>query len=294
MLTISDLVPGQVYTNLDITEAFKCSPQGGMRRAKATNSLVIFALHHKSLYSDEWNNDIMHYTGMGQVGDQSINFGQNKTLAESNTNGITVYLFEGYEDKAFIYDGIVKLVDAPYEAMELDSNSDLRKVIKFPIKLVNGKMVVPSSKMLSTSHNNKAKIVRGIPDDKLKKAAEKAGNINPKQSKSTATAYERDELVAGETKRRANGVCDLCGCQAPFNNKDNEPYLECHHVKRLADNGPDMIYNTVALCPNCHKKIHILNLKSDNKKLVNKIGEYLNAYGNQQLIDEYKALFELK
>ena len=84
MLTISDLVPGQVYTNLDITEAFKCSPQGGMRRAKATNSLVIFALHHKSLYSDEWNNDIMHYTGMGQVGDQSINFGQNKTLAESN------------------------------------------------------------------------------------------------------------------------------------------------------------------------------------------------------------------
>ena len=292
MLKISDLVYGQVYTNDDIVEAFGCSPQGGMRRSYKTNTLVIFALHHKSLYDDQWINDELHYTGMGQVGDQDINFAQNKTLAESNYNGITVYLFESYIDKEFIYDGIVKLIDIPYIGKELDVNSNLRKVIKFPIKLVSGSKAFPTPKMVSSCQKNKIKIINKIPDDKLKKAAKHAGSKHPKQSSSTATTYARNELVSENAKRRANGKCDLCGNNAPFKNKNN-PYLECHHVIRLADNGPDTIYNTVALCPNCHRKIHVLNDKIDNKKLINKIGEYVNADGDQQVIDDYKTLFKL-
>ena len=45
-----------------------------------------------STYSDDWDGDTLLYTGMGQKGDQSLTFAQNKTLAESNSNGVTVHL----------------------------------------------------------------------------------------------------------------------------------------------------------------------------------------------------------
>ena len=34
------------------------------------------------------------------------------------------------------------------------------------------------------------------------------------------------------------------------------PYLEVHHVKTLAEGGPDTPNNTVAICPNCHSALH--------------------------------------
>ena len=147
--------------------------------------------------------------------------------------------------------------------------------------------------MLSKSKEEKKREIKKISDEKLEKAAKSAGSTNPKQRSTNTTTYDRDEVIVERTKRRANGICDLCGCNAPFENKKHEPYLECHHVIRLADGGPDKMYNTVALCPNCHRKIHVLNDKMDNKKLVRKIGEYVNAEGDQQVIDDYKALFNL-
>ena len=67
----------------------------------------------------------------------------------------------------------------------------------------------------------------------------------------------------------------MCGLKlynqpAPFKNIDGEPYLETHHINWLAAGGQDTIKNTTALCPNCHKKMHILNLKSDVAILKNK------------------------
>jgi 5-methylcytosine-specific restriction endonuclease McrA len=38
--------------------------------------------------------------------------------------------------------------------------------------------------------------------------------------------------------------------QAPFNRtKDNSPYLEVHHKKRLSEGGEDSVKNAIALCP---------------------------------------------
>jgi 5-methylcytosine-specific restriction protein A len=79
--------------------------------------------------------------------------------------------------------------------------------------------------------------------------------------------HKRDRAVVEEAKRLANGECQLCGCDAPFNNENFEPYLEVHHIKWLSQGGNDCIENTVALCPNCHRKMHILNLEEDVAKL---------------------------
>ncbi|MBC8673865.1 HNH endonuclease [Aeromonas hydrophila] len=45
--------------------------------------------------------------------------------------------------------------------------------------------------------------------------------------------------------------------KAPFNRvSDGTPYLEVHHIQPLANGGEDTIQNTMALCPNCHRKRH--------------------------------------
>ena len=80
--------------------------------------------------------------------------------------------------------------------------------------------------------------------------------------------YERNVYVAELAKRRANGICQLCDHPAPFANKSGDPFLESHHIVWLSQKGEDTVENTVALCPNCHKKMHVLNLKPDRKKLI--------------------------
>lgn len=59
------------------------------------------------------------------------------------------------------------------------------------------------------------------------------------------------------------GICQLCNKPAPFYNKKGEPYLECHHIVWIARGGADEVYNAVALCPNCHRKMHSLDEPAD-------------------------------
>ncbi|MBC2726962.1 MAG: HNH endonuclease [Desulfosporosinus sp.] len=89
-------------------------------------------------------------------------------------------------------------------------------------------------------------------------------NKTPKSKKiSETTVYYRDPYIKELVKRLAEGKCQLCSKMAPFVDKDGKPYLEEHHVVRLADGGQDAIGNVVALCPNCHRKTHILKDETD-------------------------------
>lgn len=72
----------------------------------------------------------------------------------------------------------------------------------------------------------------------------------------SVTRYYRDPKVAVAALRRADGTCELCWGKAPFNRDDGTPFLEVHHVRRLADGGSDRVSNTVAVCPNCHRALH--------------------------------------
>ena len=75
--------------------------------------------------------------------------------------------------------------------------------------------------------------------------------------------YTRNTEVSRITKLRAGGICELCGKPAPFNDDNGDPYLESHHIIWLSRGGEDSTNNTAALCPNCHKKMHVLDDKSD-------------------------------
>ena len=87
MVQIDDLEPGSELTNAELSATFKVGNMGGMRRSRETNTLVIVSDPFKGLYLDRWIDGVLHYTGMGKSGDQSLTFMQNSTLAESSANG---------------------------------------------------------------------------------------------------------------------------------------------------------------------------------------------------------------
>lgn len=62
------ITSGDIIDNARLVEIFKCSTQGGMRRSRTTNTLVLVANEVKSIYTDEWQNGILMYTGMGDPG----------------------------------------------------------------------------------------------------------------------------------------------------------------------------------------------------------------------------------
>ena len=53
-----------------------------------------------------------------------------------------------------------------------------------------------------------------------------------------------------------------------------------------------MIYNTVALCPNCHRKMHMLDSCEDNKFLKDVLYKYLLDIGEREIIEKFDRLFE--
>ena len=124
---------GTTVDNETLRNEFRCSTQGGMRRSLITNTLVLIS--KKGLYDDRWNGDIFYYTGMGQLGDQSLDYKQNKTLAESKFNGVEVHLFEGLENRRYTYRGIVELAGEPFKEKQRDKNGTVRAVYVFPLRM---------------------------------------------------------------------------------------------------------------------------------------------------------------
>jgi hypothetical protein len=75
--------------------------------------------------------------------------------------------------------------------------------------------------------------------------------------KSAKTVYRaRSEAIRLYALERARGWCEGCGSEAPFARDSGSPYLEVHHITRVADKGPDHPAKVIALCPNCHTRAH--------------------------------------
>ena len=92
---------GDTISNRKLSELFKCSSQGGMRRSHATESLVLIADHTHSLYENRWIDGRFHFSGIGTRGDQQLEVGQNRTLAESEGNDVSIFLFEVFESGCY-------------------------------------------------------------------------------------------------------------------------------------------------------------------------------------------------
>ncbi|MGJ7459351.1 HNH endonuclease [Halomonas sp. RA08-2] len=230
-----------------------------------TNTLVIVNNHVESIYEDRWEGDVVHYTGMGRTGDMNLHRAQNKTLNESPENGVSVHLFEVFKQQEYTYVGGVVRVAPAYQETQPDENGNDRHVWLFPLQLKSSRLPIVDQQAAKQAYEKKERQAGKLSDEKLLERARNAPSrigIRP----TISTQYSRSPYVAEYAKRRAKGVCELCQQPSPF--KTNKgPYLESHHIEWLARGGEDTIENTVALCPNCHRKMHILDRKNDRETL---------------------------
>lgn len=279
------LITGDVYSNAQIMEIFRVSNSGGIRFSTKTRSLVIFSFHQsvnqKDVpYQDSWEKDTLHYTGQGKEGDQELTR-NNKKIVEANQDNITIHLFESFVSREYIYRGIVYLSNNPYKVSELDANHNYRLVYKFPLTIKNGNGELPLS--IIQSHTiQQDKNLQKLPQSKLAEMAQEISRSNHEFHKNNPNdkassrfvntiSFERSPYIANYVKRIANGYCSLCEQLAPFLDKYNQPFLHAHHINYLSDGGEDTIENCIAVCPNCHAKIHALNDPKDREILLNKV-----------------------
>ena len=277
MDTLTSLVnikKGDELTNSQIVEIFKCGNQGGMRKSNTHNCLLLITDHTKSLYDDRVDSEgVLHYTGMGKKGDQTLSY-QNKTLYESRTSGIKVFFFERYiEGPLYTFIGEVELIDEPYQEEQFDEDLMPRQVYVFPLRLVDGEnFPLISSDKLNEINESRWKKIRNLFKVRvvlIKLATRPKPAVSKQYKKVIYKQYDRDEAVKEYARIRANGVCQLCEEPAPFA-VNKVPFLEVHHIQWLANGGPDTVDNVVALCPNCHRKMHMVRNAEDINKLISK------------------------
>jgi 5-methylcytosine-specific restriction protein A len=241
-----------------------------LRRSQKTNTLVLVSDHTKPIYENRWLGGMFHFTGIGTRGDQRLDFHPNQALLESQSKGKEVFLFEVFDRGRYIYIGRVVLKGQPYAQKQPDIDGNPRRVWIFPLMLDeedSGFRV--THEIILKSHQKKARMARRLTNKALVKRAVLT-TCRVGRRRAAWTAFEPNVFVAELALRRANGVCQLCEQTAPFRDKAGRHYLETHHVTWLSAGGEDTIENTVALCPNCHRKMHVLDTKADRNKLKKK------------------------
>jgi 5-methylcytosine-specific restriction protein A len=93
--------------------------------------------------------------------------------------------------------------------------------------------------------------------EQLRELAKAAAEIfPPSKAASIRNIYQRSRDVRNYVLTRAAGHCEGCKTPAPFVRKDGSPYLEPYHIRRVSDGSPDDPSFVIALCPNCHRRVH--------------------------------------
>jgi 5-methylcytosine-specific restriction protein A len=285
------LLTGDEIDNARLQDIFKCSKYGGMRRSLSTNTLVLInGPYGGNAFRGRWVDDILYFVGEIDTKYSAAVHGHNKTLAESPRNGVEVFLFLRTGPSRYKYEGRVALdrnkaprkteimsfrhmTRGPETRPDNLRHNRRREALgsatttwEFPLRLVRAQKKEPFGPEWERIHMK----ARTLPDEELLKRAREAKRLAVRTTVSTIQYY-RDPYVSEWIKRSADGRCQLCGTLAPFSDNNGNPYLETHHIKWLSEGGEDSIRNTVALCPNCHRKMHIVNAGADQKRLRSKV-----------------------
>lgn len=127
MLKITDIVNNQTICDL-----FGVANTGGIRVNRNRNLIVLISNNTDPAYKNEWRDDLLHFVG-GGPGNQMLTR-QNRTLANSTKNNAVLHLFEVFQEKQYVYAGLVQLAAEPYEAEQIEKSGERRTVWVFPLK----------------------------------------------------------------------------------------------------------------------------------------------------------------
>ncbi|MFS2187239.1 HNH endonuclease [Mucilaginibacter sp. Mucisp84] len=197
------------------------------------------------------------YIGQGGEGDQNINAPGNKLLAEKRDvllfstrepNAHEVRL-RGNHRKLYKFEGIFDVAGWEYKKVSEGERKGDTLLFFY---------LVPACNIYTGLENDKVENfelpsnLRTLKDRINIKIDARPGN----RQEAIRIYHLRSAMVKKYALLRANGNCELCGKPAPFANSLGVPFLEVHHILKLADDGPDKTVNVAALCPNCHREAH--------------------------------------
>ena len=159
--------------------------------------------------------------------------------------------------------GSVKLIKPPISLAAIRRHIPALKWAIYPRSIVTppDKVAIQVRKLIQHRRNS------GVPDlddpalaeaniDELRRVALLSARRSVPGVKKATINRARSRAIHLYVMRRADGRCEGCKADAPFLKADGSPYLEPHHITRLADNGPDHPARVIALCPNCHRRAH--------------------------------------
>lgn len=249
-----NLIAGYVYKRSDLHAYFGGQRQGGI--STPTNHRVIFLFTgdtgEQYGYRDGFQEDgTFWYTGEGQSGNMEFVRG-NKAILEAQAAGKTIHLFETSQRAYVRYLGEVSYL-GHHVALGPDINGQERRLIIFELSLVGEQTQDTAPPDVTGSSPSK---LWQLSLSKVREAALASVPTRAAPKERRVNSYIRSQAIKVYVLRRAAGICEGCGQSAPFTNRQGHPYLEPHHIDRLADGGPDHPAHVAALCPNCHRRVH--------------------------------------
>ena len=269
---------GKIYNRrADIHGRYKGQQYGGIATPANHPYIFIFTGDSGSEYGyiDDFDpNGTFKYTGEGQEGDMKMSKG-NLAISDHQKNNKKILLFESTSQGFVRFLGCCNYIFHHIEERP-DRNGELRNAIVFHLDIVNTQnidtaqtltsKVIEAPKAVYITKPSKGKSLQQLREIALSSTPTHASTQEKIQS-----IQNRSTAIKLYAKKRANGICEGCNEIAPFETKSG-PYLEVHHLTRLADGGADLPQNVIALCPTCHRKAHYsLNYLEFNNQLINKV-----------------------
>lgn len=249
--------PGKEYRRTtEIHDIYGGRRQGGISTPTDEKIIIIFTSDKGHLYGyeDGFREDgLFMYTGEGQEGDMSFVRG-NKAIRDHQQNGKTIHLFE--ETRTGHYRYVGECISRGYHwstGPDYEKKNTDRKIIVFHLE-INSKPGTKGEDVYIDEDTEK-NVLRSKSLQELRKYALAQPAREASEQVKTLTRRARSTAIIKYALLRSSGICESCELAAPFESKSG-PFLEVHHMTRVADGGPDYPENVIAVCPNCHRRAH--------------------------------------
>lgn len=249
-MRILNIPIGSLWRRSEIHDLLGGQRQGGISTPAGKPYIILFSSSRGAEYGyqDGWDNQgFYRYTGEGQLGDMTFTRG-NKAIRDHAKNGKVLLLFETTKDNLRRFVGTMAYAGHSFEQLP-DQSGKMRSAIVFKLVPVDASTAFNVPVDIPSSHDALCFLAS-------RKAALDASRPTAPTASSTLEYRKRSDAVARYVLQRASGYCEICGRPAPFKRADGSWYLETHHLKQLADDGPDAPEDVAASCPTCHKRIH--------------------------------------
>jgi 5-methylcytosine-specific restriction enzyme A len=249
-----NFIIGQVYRRRELHDTYGGQGQGGISTPVRFPLIFLFTGEsgHQYGYTDGYQPDgTFWYTGEGQRGDMQLKAG-NLAIFKHQRNGKELHLFATAERSMVRYLGSAMYLGHHSESAP-DRDGAPRRTIVFELAIDGGAEGKPLKIVSQRGEDNQ---FWSEPLNILRQRALQAPIFGSTPAERRTIVYQRSTAVRVYALRRAGGICEGCNQPAPFKRPDGRAYLEPHHIRRLADAGPDHPRWVAALCPNCHRRVH--------------------------------------